>query len=103
MATTTTAGRSPREPRAESHMRPAGRRAAARARERDCLHLELPVLGTVTLPAGDQLAFLGGVGVLAVVGLIEWPVAVVVTAGHLLSASRSHRVLRGFGEALEQA
>jgi hypothetical protein len=60
-------------------------------------------VGTVTLPSRDQLAFYGGLGVLAVAGVIEWPVAAVVGVGHLLAAMRNHRALRDFGEALEQA
>jgi hypothetical protein len=65
--------------------------------------LELPVVGTVNLPPRDLLIFVGGVGMLAVVGLIDWPVAAVVGVGHLLAAKRSNRVVRTIGEAMEQA
>jgi hypothetical protein len=61
----------------------------------------MPFLGTVTLPAAGELAFLGGVGVLAVVGAIEWPIAAVLGAGHLLASNQRNKVLREFGEALE--
>jgi hypothetical protein len=105
MTTAKTANRTPRgSARPESHppaRRPDGRRAAARAGQ--AARLELPVLGSVTLPPKDQLIFFGGLGVLAVVGLIEWPVAAVVGTGHLLAAKRNSRALREFGEALEQA
>jgi hypothetical protein len=61
------------------------------------------VLGAVSFPCRDQLVFYGGLGLLAVVGVIEWPVVAVVGAGHLLAAKRNNRALREFGEALEQA
>ena len=108
MTTAKTAKRTP--PRKQGLARPerhsplrgsGGRRAAAGADAGT--RLEVPVLGTVTFPLRDQLVFVGGVGLLAVVGLIEWPVAAVVGAGHLLAAKRNNRALREFGEALEQA
>ncbi len=81
----------------------SGRRAAVRAGEKNSVRLELPCVGAVTLPSTDQLAFLGGVATLAAVGIIEWPVAALLGVGHLLAASRGNRVLRDFGEALEEA
>jgi hypothetical protein len=107
MTTVKTAKRTPRKQdsaRPESHAPPRGsdgHRAAAGVGQGT--HLEVPVLGTVTVPSRDQLVFFGGLGVLAVVGVIEWPVAAVVGAGHLLAAKRNNRALREFGEALEQA
>ena len=77
--------------------------AAVRAGEKNSVRLELPCVGAVTLPSTDQLAFLGGVATLAAVGIIEWPVAALLGVGHLLAASRGNRVLRDFGEALEEA
>jgi hypothetical protein len=99
-----------RTPRANASSRPAGRAPARRPDRRRAAtrigqgtRLEVPVLGTVTLPCRDQLVFFGGLGILAVVGVIEWPVAAVVGAGHLLAAKRNNRALREVGEALEQA
>jgi hypothetical protein len=88
----------------ESSESTAGRpRAAAdKATRRNSTEVTVPFLGTVKLPAADELAFLGGVGVLAVVGAIEWPVAVVLGAGHALAANHRNKVLREFGEALER-
>lgn len=64
----------------------------------------LDVLGTrVELLPPEQLAFLAGVGVLAAVEIIEWPVALVLAVGHQLAHSHHGRVLREFGEALEEA
>lgn len=64
----------------------------------------LDVLGTrLELPPPDQLAFLGGVAVLAALEIIEWPVALVLAVGHQLAHSHHGKVLREFGEALEEA
>lgn len=79
------------------------RAAADRATRRNSTEISLPVVGAVRLPAPDDLAFLGGVGVLAVVGAIEWPVAVVLGLGHALASRRGNKVVQEFGEALERA
>ncbi len=55
------------------------------------------------LPSADQLAFLAGIGVLTALEIIEWPVAVVLAVGHQLAHSHHGRVLREFGDALEEA
>ncbi|MFI7408499.1 hypothetical protein ACIBU0_07505 [Streptomyces sp. NPDC049627] len=64
----------------------------------------LDVFGArVELLPPEQLAFLAGVGVLAALELIEWPVALVLGVGHQLAHSHHGRMLREFGEALEEA
>ncbi|MFE6555691.1 hypothetical protein ACFVHS_46180 [Streptomyces sp. NPDC057746] len=55
------------------------------------------------LPPTEQLAFLAGLGLLAALEIIEWPVALTITIGHEIARNRHSRVLREFGEALEQA
>jgi hypothetical protein len=77
--------------------------AAEQAVQRDALRVRLPVIGELRLPARDEVVFLGGVVVLAVIGVLEWPVAVLLGVGHELAANRHHKVLRAFGEALEEA
>lgn len=57
----------------------------------------------IELPPPEQLAFLAGVGALAVLEILEWPVALVLAVGHQLAQSHHSRVLREFGEALEEA
>lgn len=57
---------------------------------------------TPRLPGSDQLAFFAGVDALAHLGLVEWPVAGVLTLGHALVKSRSSAMVREFGDALEQ-
>lgn len=63
----------------------------------------LPILGEVELPGRDTLAFTGGLGLLAALGVVEWPVAVLIGAGHYLSRSHQSAVLRDLGAALEEA
>ena len=83
--------------------RPDGRQAAAKATERNSVRVAVPVIGTVTLPPPEQLAFVGGIAVLTAVEVIEWPVAVALVAGHVLIARSHNKVVRDFGEALEEA
>jgi hypothetical protein len=65
--------------------------------------VRLPVVGEVTLPHPDTLVYYAGIGVLVALELVEWPIALIVSTGHLM-ADRHHRsVIRGLGEALEQA
>lgn len=79
-----------------------GRAAAERAVTHNAVIVE--VFGRrLELPPGDQLAFLGGLGVLAALEIIEWPVALAIAAGHALAHSHHGRLLREFGDALEEA
>jgi hypothetical protein len=77
--------------------------AAERAIQRNSTHIELPVIGVVHLPPKDELAFIGGVTVLAVAGVLEWPVALLLGIGHTMAANRHNKLMREFGEALEEA
>jgi hypothetical protein len=81
----------------------AGREAAASAKAKNSIHVAVPGIGHVHLPPPDQLAFMGGTVTLALIGIIEWPVAAVLTVGHILANNRHHALLRDFGEALDEA
>ena len=70
---------------------------------RDSARITLPMVGRVGIPAPEEIAFIGGVAVLVVVGLVEWPVGVLLGVGHALGLSRRNRLVRSFGEALEAA
>lgn len=65
--------------------------------------ITLPVVGDVMLPPPPELVFVAGVGVLAVVGILEWPVAAVIVTGHLLAAVGRSKTIREIGEALQAA
>ncbi|MDM4721676.1 hypothetical protein QTQ03_19535 [Micromonospora sp. WMMA1363] len=65
--------------------------------------VEIPMLGEIAIPPPDKLAYYMGLGVLAAVRVIEWPMALVITAGHLLADQHLSGLTKGFGEALESA
>ena len=75
--------------------------AAEQAVRRNSLYLRLPVLGELNLPAPEQLVFIGGVAVVAVIGLLEWPVAALLVVGHVVATSSHRSMVRALGEALE--
>ena len=52
-------------------------------------------------PPVENLAFYAGLGVLAAAEIIEWPVAVVLTVGHVLMGLTHRPALRGLGEAID--
>jgi hypothetical protein len=80
-----------------------GHGAVLRAIQGNTVEVPLPVLGTVRLPPLDSLALYGGLAALAAIGLMEWPVAAAIGAGHLLVQQQHFRLLHDFGEALEEA
>src|SRR5437764_445088 len=93
-------------PAAESQSGPAGGSAIGPidvAADRHEVRVAVPGVGTASLPPVDELAFLAGVVTLAATGLMTWPVALTIGAGHLLAHNRHIRLLRSFGEALEEA
>lgn len=63
------------------------------------IHLHFEGIGTITLPGVQTLAFLGGMGVLVAVGMIEWPLAALFAIARLFAGS-TNAVLRGLGDAL---
>jgi hypothetical protein len=65
--------------------------------------VEVPALGEVAVPPPDKLVYYAGLGVLAALQVIEWPIALVITAGHLLADQHMSGLAKGFGEALESA
>ena len=79
------------------------RRAVDRIREADSFTVDLPVLGRVRIPRPEQLAYYGALAALAAAELIEWPIAVVLGAGHALSQNQHSRMAQELGDALEDA
>ncbi len=47
--------------------------------------VEIPLLGEVAVPPPDKVAYYAGLGVLAALQVIEWPLALVITAVGLLA------------------
>jgi hypothetical protein len=56
----------------------------------------------VQTPPVEHLAFYVGVGALAAAEIIEWPVALVLTAGHILIARTNRPALEELGEAFSE-
>ena len=82
--------------------RPVGQRVAEQVSERTDFHVTLPSLGRINLGPPDQLAYFAGIATLTALEMIEWPVAAILAAGHLLAEQRRSNTLHAFGEALEQ-
>lgn len=113
MTTTGTAGSSPQPPRVrksgiaelQTQVRPTVQRmgpAALLSTDGRALSLPMPPFGTLRIHR-EELPFFAGVALLAVVGAIEWPIALVVAAGHMLAASRHSKDLEQLGEAMQAA
>jgi len=79
----------------------SGRAAARKVEEAGHMKLRLPVLGAVRLPEPQQLGYFAAIGALGVLGVLEWPVALVLASGHFLASNQRNRVVQQFGEALE--
>jgi hypothetical protein len=80
-----------------------GHGAVLRAIEKNTMEVAVPAMGRLRLPPPQTLAWLGGLTALAVLEIVEWPVAVVIGAGHVLAHQTHLQLLRDFGEALEEA
>jgi len=79
-------------------------RAAQQVIDKHSIRVTLPdTMGTIRLPEPQRLAFYGGIATLAALGIVEWPVAVVLGVGHLLAEDHHHKCLCDFGEALAEA
>jgi len=79
------------------------REAVQKIREGETFVLNLPVVGSVEIPRPEQLAYFGGLAALAAFELIDWPVAVVIAAGHILASNHHNKILEELGDAMEEA
>jgi hypothetical protein len=77
------------------------REAVQRIREGETFAMNLPVVGQVEIPRPEQLAYYGGLAALAAFELIDWPVALVIAAGHIMANTHHNRILEELGEAME--
>ena len=75
--------------------------AVAHIREGETFAINLPLIGQVEIPRPEALAYYGGLAALAALELIDWPVAVVIAAGHLLASNHNNRLLKEVGQALK--
>ncbi len=79
------------------------RDAVQKIREGETFVVNVPVVGQLEIPRPEQLAYFGGLAALAALELIDWPVAVVIAAGHLLASNHHNKILEELGEAMEEA
>jgi hypothetical protein len=77
--------------------------AVEKIREGETFVVNVPVVGQVEIPRPEQLAYFGGLAALAALELIDWPVALVIAAGHFLASTHRNKLLEELGEALEEA
>jgi hypothetical protein len=78
------------------------REALEHIRAGESFAINLPVVGQVQIPRPEQLAYYSGLAALAAFELIDWPVAIVVAAGHILASNHHNRLLEELGEAMEE-
>jgi len=78
----------------------SGPAAARKVEEADHIRLKIPLLGSIRLPEPQRLAYYTTIGAL---GVLEWPVALVLAGGHALASDQHNRAVQQFGEALEDA
>jgi len=57
----------------------------------------------IETPPLEHMVFYLGMGALAAVEIIEWPLAILLMTGHLLMDATNRPALRQLGEALEEA
>jgi hypothetical protein len=87
-----------KSPRTASH-----RGAVDRVRDAESFAVRLPLIGRVTIPRPEQLAYFGGLAALAALEIIEWPVALIIASGHVLAEQHHNRLAEELGEAIEEA
>jgi hypothetical protein len=77
--------------------------AARRVVEGGHVHVHLPFVGEIGLPSTEEAVYVGGLATLAALGLLEWPIAILLGIGHHLAMSGHDKGIRAFGEALDEA
>jgi hypothetical protein len=78
------------------------REAVDKIREGESFAVNLPIVGKVDIPRPEQIAYYGGLAALAALEIIDWPVAVVIVAGHVLASNHRNKILEELGEAMEE-
>jgi len=81
----------------------SGRAAAQKVEEDSHIRLDLPLLGSVRLPEPQRLAYYAAIGALGFLGILDWPVALILAGGHALASDQHNRAVQQFGEAVEDA
>jgi hypothetical protein len=85
-----------------SHRAVSHRSAVERVRDAETFAVNLPAVGRVRMPRPERLAYYGALAALAAFEVIDWPVALVIVAGHALASQHQNKVAQELGEALEE-
>ena len=70
----------------------AQREASRRVAQARTVSIKVPVIGSVHVPPPERLAIYAALGGLAVVGLVDWPVALAMGVGSVIVARRLSEV-----------
>jgi len=66
--------------------------------------MRIPIIKLdLNAPTRGSLAWYGGVGAMAVAGLVEWPLAAVLAAGHLIVENSPSPAVSGAADGAESA
>ena len=66
--------------------------------------MKLPILDLqLNKPTRGSLAWYGALGVMTGAGLLEWPLAVAIAAGHLITENTRSQAVAGAAEGAESA
>lgn len=65
--------------------------------------IELPIVGVIHAPAREDVALLAGLSIVAVVGVVEWPIALALAGVHVLVRQSHSRSIAVIGDAMEEA
>lgn len=79
------------------------RKAVQRIREAESFAVDLPGVGQVRIPRPEQLAYYGALLALAAAEIVDWPIAVLLAAGHALAQNQHSRMAQELGDALSDA
>lgn len=85
-----------------SNSKSLSQQAAQQSVQGNSTCMQLPLVGKITIPPPEDLAWYVGVGFLGVVGAVDWPIIGIVSLGKLLSQVRRNKTLQDFGQALEE-
>ncbi len=66
--------------------------------------MRVPILDlNLNRPTRSSLAWYGGIGAMAGVGLVEWPLAAIIVVGHLVSENSKSPAVSGAADGAESA
>ncbi len=66
--------------------------------------MRIPIIDlNLNPPTRSSLAWYGGIGAMAGVGLVEWPLAAIIVAGHLVSENSKSPAVSGAAQGAQSA